>query len=69
MASGAVNVKPLVTNRFKLEDSVKAFEAAERGEGIKVIIKCKRDDDNFDFLAKSGLDRGKKRKIIDENTL
>ncbi|XP_046848589.1 sorbitol dehydrogenase-like [Xenia sp. Carnegie-2017] len=69
VASGAVNVKPLVTNRFKLEDSVKAFEAAERGEGIKVIIKCKRDDDNFDFLAKSGLDRGKKRKIIDENTL
>ena len=43
VASGAVNVKPLVTHKFKLEESMKAFETAERGEGIKVIIQCTKE--------------------------
>ncbi|KAK3765707.1 hypothetical protein RRG08_026182 [Elysia crispata] len=42
IASGKVNVKPLVTHRFKLEESIKAFEAAKRGEGIKIMISCER---------------------------
>lgn len=45
IASGAINVKPLVTHRFKLEDSHKAFETATTGAGgaIKVMIRCCRD--------------------------
>jgi len=43
VASGKVNVKPLITHKFKLEESIKAFEAAKRGEGIKIMISCKRD--------------------------
>ena len=42
VASGAVNVKPLVTHRFALEDAVKAFETAHSREGnsVKVMIHC-----------------------------
>jgi len=44
VASGAVNVKPLVTHRFKLEETVKAFEVARTGAGgaIKVMIACSK---------------------------
>ena len=40
IASGKVNVKPLITHRYKLQDSVKAFETVASGEGIKVMISC-----------------------------
>jgi len=42
VASGAVDVKPLITHRFNLEETLKAFETAKTGAGgaIKVIIKC-----------------------------
>ena len=43
VASGAVNVKALVTHRFKLEECIKAFETTEKGEGIKVVIQCNRE--------------------------
>jgi len=44
VASGAVNVKPLVTHRFKLEQTIEAFEVARTGAGgaIKVMIECSR---------------------------
>ncbi|KAH9499247.1 hypothetical protein Btru_003508, partial [Bulinus truncatus] len=42
VASGKVNVKSLITHRFKLEESIKAFEAAKKGEGIKIMIQCSR---------------------------
>lgn len=42
IASGKVDVKPLITHRFSLEDSIKAFETTLRGEGIKVMIQCAR---------------------------
>jgi L-iditol 2-dehydrogenase len=42
IASGSVDVKPLVTHHFKLEESLKAFETSATGAGgaIKVIIHC-----------------------------
>ncbi|VDI74025.1 Hypothetical predicted protein [Mytilus galloprovincialis] len=40
VASGKVDVKPLITHRFKLEDTLKAFETTFKGEGIKVMIEC-----------------------------
>jgi len=44
VASGAVNVKPLVTHRFQLEQSLEAFETARTGAGgaIKVMIACSK---------------------------
>ena len=45
VASGAVNVKPLVTHHFKLEQSLEAFETSRTGAGgaIKVMIHCNED--------------------------
>ncbi|KAK3739025.1 hypothetical protein QZH41_010484, partial [Actinostola sp. cb2023] len=42
VASGAINVKPLITHHFKLKDSLEAFETSRTGAGgaIKVIIHC-----------------------------
>jgi len=42
VASGKVDVKPLITHRFTLEETLKAFETAKTGAGgaIKVVIKC-----------------------------
>ena len=42
IASGKINVKPLITHRYKLEESVQAFETARTGAGdaIKVMISC-----------------------------
>jgi len=43
VASGAVNVKPLITHHFNLEQTVAAFETAKTGKDgvIKVMIHCK----------------------------
>uniref|UniRef100_A0A674P772 Sorbitol dehydrogenase n=1 Tax=Takifugu rubripes TaxID=31033 RepID=A0A674P772_TAKRU len=46
LASGKVNVKPLVTHRFPLEQAVKAFETTRQGIGIKVMLKCDQEDQN-----------------------
>ena len=42
IASGQVDVKPLVTHRFKLEESLEAFEVSRTGAGgaMKVMIDC-----------------------------
>ncbi|XP_068210885.1 sorbitol dehydrogenase-like [Palaemon carinicauda] len=42
IASGKINVKPLITHRYKLEETVNAFETARTGIGgaIKVMISC-----------------------------
>ncbi|CAG0922579.1 unnamed protein product [Notodromas monacha] len=44
VASGKCDVKKLITHRFELEDSLKAFEAAKTGAdgAIKVMINCAR---------------------------
>ncbi|CAH1252770.1 SORD [Branchiostoma lanceolatum] len=43
VASGQVDVKPLVTHRFSLEQTLEAFEASKKGEGIKVMIHCDKN--------------------------
>lgn len=42
LASGKVDVKPLITHTYKLEETLQAFETARTGrEGaIKVMIHC-----------------------------
>ena len=42
VASGKINVKPLVTHRYDLKDAIKAFETARDGTdgAIKVMLKC-----------------------------
>ncbi|KAM6943231.1 sorbitol dehydrogenase [Xenentodon cancila] len=44
LASGKVNVKPLVTHRFPLEQAAQAFETTRQGVGIKVMLKCDKND-------------------------
>ncbi|XP_062845825.1 sorbitol dehydrogenase [Trichomycterus rosablanca] len=46
LASKRVNVKPLVTHRFPLEQAVEAFEATRQGLGVKVMLKCDKRDQN-----------------------
>lgn len=46
LASGKVNVKPLVTHRFPLEQALQAFETTKQGIGIKVMLKCDKNDQN-----------------------
>lgn len=40
VATGKVNVKPLITHNYKMEDTLKAFDTSRTGEGgaIKVLI-------------------------------
>jgi len=40
VASGKVDVNPLVTHRYKLEESLEAFQRAKTGDGgaIKVTV-------------------------------
>jgi len=40
IALGKINVAPLVTHRFSLEDTLAAFETAKSGVGVKVMIDC-----------------------------
>ncbi|XP_075979291.1 sorbitol dehydrogenase-like [Anticarsia gemmatalis] len=46
VASGKINVKPLVTHHFSLEDTVEAYEVARQGTGIKVMIHVQPRDTN-----------------------
>ncbi|XP_028299055.1 sorbitol dehydrogenase isoform X1 [Gouania willdenowi] len=46
LASGSVNIKPLVTHRFPLEQAVQAFETTRQCLGIKVMLKCDQSDQN-----------------------
>jgi L-iditol 2-dehydrogenase len=45
LASGAVDLKPMITHRFKLEEAVEAFNVAKdpNSGSMKVMIKCSRD--------------------------
>jgi len=42
IATGKINLKPLITHNFKIEETLEAFKTAETGTGnaIKVMIHC-----------------------------
>lgn len=44
ISSGQIDVKPLITHRFKLEDAWEAFDTTRRGDAVKVMIKCLPDE-------------------------
>ncbi|KAK5638777.1 hypothetical protein RI129_013072 [Pyrocoelia pectoralis] len=48
VASGKIDVKPLITHNYKLEDTMKAFHTSKTGEGnaIKVLIHA---DPNWNY--------------------
>ncbi|KAJ8247814.1 hypothetical protein GJAV_G00250820, partial [Gymnothorax javanicus] len=46
LASKKLNVAPLVTHRFPLEQAVQAFETTRQGLGVKVMLKCDPNDQN-----------------------
>lgn len=46
LASKKVNVAPLVTHRFPLEQAVQAFETTRQGQGVKIMLKCDKTDQN-----------------------
>jgi len=43
IADGKVDPRPMITHRFNLEDALEAFETVKRGDGVKVMINCKRE--------------------------
>lgn len=43
IADGKVDPRPMITHRFDLEHALEAFETVKRGDGVKVMIKCKRE--------------------------
>lgn len=43
VSSGKVNAKRLITHKFKLEETIKAFETTLSGQGIKVMIYCQKE--------------------------
>ncbi|KAK7106845.1 sorbitol dehydrogenase-like isoform X4 [Littorina saxatilis] len=42
LTSGAINVKPMISHYFTLEQTLDAFEMAKSGKGVKVIIDCEK---------------------------
>lgn len=46
IASRLIDVKPLITHRFTIQEAVQAFEMAESGKAIKVMIRCGNEQQN-----------------------
>ncbi|XP_066510169.1 sorbitol dehydrogenase-like isoform X1 [Hoplias malabaricus] len=46
VASKQVNIKPLVTHIYPLEEAMQAFETTRQGHGVKVMIRCDKSDQN-----------------------
>ncbi|KPI97076.1 PREDICTED: sorbitol dehydrogenase-like [Papilio xuthus] len=46
VASGQINVKPLVSHHYSLEETLEAYEVARKGLGIKVMIHVQPRDAN-----------------------
>lgn len=60
VASGRVNVKPLITHTYKLEETLQAFERAKTGEGGAIKVKGGRGE------RKEGLGRKGEEERIEE---
>jgi len=64
VASGAVDVKPLISHHYALEDVAEAFRTATRGEGVKVLIHPNKSRDELPrpklvpTFARVGVDGG-----------
>ncbi|ESO87240.1 hypothetical protein LOTGIDRAFT_205809 [Lottia gigantea] len=43
ISSGKINIKPMISHRFKLEETLQAFETAKSGAGVKVMISCNKE--------------------------
>ena len=52
LASGQINVRPLVTHRFPMEETEKAFALTRSGAAVKVMLKCDPDDQGAPEAAK-----------------
>jgi L-iditol 2-dehydrogenase len=46
VASGLINVKPLVTHHFDMEQTLEAYDTTLKGNGIKVMIHVQPRDTN-----------------------
>jgi len=46
LSSGQIDVKPLITHRFPIEETEKGFSITRAGQGIKVMLKCDPNDQN-----------------------
>ena len=46
ISSGQVNVKPLITHRFPMEQAEDGFKVVRSGQGVKVMLKCDPNDQN-----------------------
>jgi len=44
ISSGQIDVKPLVTHRYPIEQAFEGFDKTRKGEAVKVMIKCMKDD-------------------------
>ncbi|XP_078388765.1 sorbitol dehydrogenase-like isoform X1 [Cetorhinus maximus] len=44
MASKMVDVKPMITHRFPLDQAIEAFEFVKKGTGLKVIVQCEEPE-------------------------
>ncbi|KAK3088525.1 hypothetical protein FSP39_020171 [Pinctada imbricata] len=42
ISMGRINVKPMITHHYKLEETIQAFNFAKSGQGVKVMIDCTR---------------------------
>ena len=49
LASGKIDVKPLITHHYNLKDVLAAFETAKTGKdgAIKVIVHCNEQQNNY----------------------
>ncbi|XP_078055940.1 sorbitol dehydrogenase-like [Mustelus asterias] len=53
LASKMIDVKPLVTHRFPLEQAIEAFELVKKGAALKVIVQCEEQEKKEEPQAKT----------------
>jgi len=65
VASGRVNVKPLITHTYKLEETLQAFERAKTGEGGAIKVKGGRGE-RKERLGRNGEEEGIEERVGEE---
>ncbi|GCB76464.1 hypothetical protein scyTo_0019144, partial [Scyliorhinus torazame] len=51
LASQMVDVKPMITHRFPLDQAIEAFELVKKGTALKVIVQCEEPEKKEDPQA------------------